>query len=435
MLGKASVRRVSAATRLKAIVGDHHVLTDPDVVLGFGTDWTRRWSRVPLAVVMPATVEEVSGVVVECGDLGLSIVTQGGNTGLVGGSVPGDATSVVLSTTRLQRLDSVDIEARQVTAGAGVTLGKLQDHAAAKGMAYGVDLAARDSATVGGTIATNAGGLRVVAHGDTRAQVLGIEAIFADGSTMSHLAGLPKDSAGYQLESLLVGSEGTLAIVTAARLRLVQPLPRSRITAMVGVATVADAVALLQQPGLLAAELIVGPAMDLVCRICQLPQPLAAGWPLYVLLETIGDPQLPVGSDAAVDRRVWAYRERQTEAVSTLGHVHKLDVGVPLRRLQECLDRLPSAVYPHQCFVFGHLAEGNLHVEVVGASPDDEAVDETVLGLVVELGGTVSAEHGIGRAKAKYLHLARDGGYVAAMRRIKQGLDPKNLLNPGVLLR
>jgi FAD/FMN-containing dehydrogenase len=274
----------------------------------------------------------------------------------------------------------------------------------------------------------------VVVHGDSRAQLLGLQAVLPDGSVMDHLAGLPKDSAGYDLSGLLVGSEGTLGVITAARLRLVPPLPVDRTTALLGVASVPDAQALLDQPGVLAAELVAGTSMELVCEVVGLPFPLARRWPFYVLVETAAAPVMASDVDAVVDRRVWAYRERLTEAVATLGVVHKLDVAVPRHRLSELVDRLPDVWAPFDGFVFGHLAEANLHVEIVGAAPDDEDVDARVLGLVAQLGGTISAEHGVGRAKAKWLGLSRSDAELAAMRGIKSALDPLRVMNPGVLL-
>jgi FAD/FMN-containing dehydrogenase len=425
---------VSLERSLRQVVGDAHVLTAPDVTAGYGTDWTRRWSVTPRAVVRPGSTDEVAGVVRACADHGVGLVPQGGNTGLVGGSVPSREGLVVVSTTRLDRLGPVARQSRQVTAGAGVRVADLQRHAAAAGLAYGVDLASRDAATVGGTVATNAGGIRVVRHGDTRAQVLGVEAVLADGTVVSDLAGLPKDSAGYDLSGLLVGSEGTLGMVTAARLRLVEPLPVGRTTVLAGLRSVVDALGLLDQPGLLAAEVVVGPAMDLVCSALGLPFPLGARWPVYVLLETVGTPRLAADTDAAVDPRVWQYRERQTEAVATIGIVHKLDVAVPIDRLDELLAALPDAWAPYDGYVFGHLAEGNLHVEVAGAPPDDVEVDGRILRLVASMGGTVSAEHGVGTAKTEWLGLCRSPAQLAAMRRIKDALDPDHRMNPGVLL-
>lgn len=420
-------------SRLEGVVGARQVLVDPDVIASYGRDWTGRWQCSPRVVVRPGNTREVSETLALCADSRTPVVTQGGNTGLVGGSVPTRDGSLVLSTERLIRLDPVDTVTGQVTVGAGVRVAHLQKHAAAVGFAYGVDLASRDSATIGGTIATNAGGVRVVRHGDTRAQVLGVEAVFADGSVMSDLRGLAKDSAGFDIGGLLVGSEGSLAVITAARLRLQPPLPDDRHTALVGVETMDAALSLLRQGEVLAAELIVGAALSLVCRATGLPDPLERQWPFVVLLETAGAPDLPEGADAVVDRRAWAYRERLTEAVSTLGVVHKLDVSLPLTALSNFLSGLSALTDPYDVYVFGHLAEGNLHIEVVGADADDDAVDARVLRAVADLGGSISAEHGVGRAKSAFLPWTRDAAQRAAMGRVKHALDPHGLLNPGVL--
>jgi FAD/FMN-containing dehydrogenase len=419
---------------LEAAVGPSHVLASGDLS-AWELDWRKRWRGKALAVVRPGSTAEVVQVVQLCAAHGASIVPQGGNTGLVGGGTPRGHGMVVLSTRRLDLLGPVDVDARQVTLGAGATVAEAHAHAASCGLAYGVDLASRDSATIGGTVATNAGGVRVVRYGDTRAQVVGVEAVLSDGRIVSHLQGLPKDSAGYDLSGLLVGSEGTLGVVTAVRVRLVEPLPRQRFALLAGVADVETALRLMRsQPGLLAAEFVLGEAMQLVCSVTGLAFPLQHAWPFYVLLETADEPAVGDGvDDTVVDPRVWAYRERQTEAVGTLGIVHKLDVAVPAHRLQELLDGLPSAVAPHSVFAFGHLAEGNVHVEVVGAAPDDETPDEAVLRLVAGLGGTISAEHGVGVAKARWLSLSRSRDEIAAMRSVKAALDPAGLLNPGVL--
>ncbi|HLH27885.1 MAG TPA: FAD-binding oxidoreductase, partial [Acidimicrobiales bacterium] len=208
--------------RLRDVVGDG-VATDPEVCAAFARDWTGRFCGTTPAVVRPRSTAEVAGVLEVCRDTGVPLVPQGGNTGLVGGGVPLGG-EVVLSLRRLDRLDEVDRLAGQVTAGAGVTVGRLHDAAGAAGWGYGVDLSSRDSATVGGTIATNAGGIHMVRHGGTRAQVLGVEAVLGTGSVVSHLGGLVKDNTGYDLPGLMCGSEGTLGVVTAARLRLVPAL-------------------------------------------------------------------------------------------------------------------------------------------------------------------------------------------------------------------
>ena len=230
----------------RATVGESAVLTDPDLTEGYSVDWTRRWRSSAPAVVRPATTDEVAALVAAARRHGVALVPQGGNTGLVGGSVPHTGAEVVLSLRRLDDLGPVDVLAGQVTAGAGVTLAALQAHAAAAGLAFGIDTGARASATVGGMIATNAGGVHVVRHGPMRAQVIGVEAVLGTGEVVSRLGGLVKDNTGYDLGQLLCGSEGTLGVVTAARLRLVADEPHV-VVALLGVAGVGEAVSLASE--------------------------------------------------------------------------------------------------------------------------------------------------------------------------------------------
>jgi FAD/FMN-containing dehydrogenase len=429
---------VSLEQDLASIVGPDHVLADPQLTAPYDTDWTRRFTGRARAVVRPASTTETAAVLACCTAAGVPVVPQGGNTGLVGGSVPrGDGEQVVVSTRRLTLLEPVDAVAAQVTAGAGVSISALQAHARAAGFDYGVDLAARDSATVGGTIATNAGGTRVVAYGDTGRQVLGVEAVLADGTVISHLSGLAKDNTGYDLAALLTGSEGTLAVVTAARLRLVARRAPGYVL-LLGCASIDEALARLPQEGVRAAEAMLAEGVALVRQVTGLPAPLAAPWPVYLLLEVDDLPELADDVDAAVDDRLWAYRERHTEAISTLGVPHKLDVAMPLSVLGDFVEQLEPVVREvdrtYRTFVFGHLAEGNLHVNIVGPAADDDTVDDAVFRLVASLGGTISAEHGVGVAKTRWLPLVRSAGELETMRRIKAGLDPRGTLNPGVLI-
>ena len=429
---------MSLESELRDALGAPHVLTDPDVTAPYGTDWTGRWSTPVRVVARPDDTSEVEAVVRAAAALGVPVVTQGGNTGLVGGSVPrAGQDSVVLSTTRLDTVSEVDARSGQVTAGAGATLAAVQQEARRASRTYGVDLAARDTATMGGTVATNAGGVRVCRYGDTRHQVVGVEAVFADGSVVSRLDGLAKDSTGYDLSGLLVGSEGTLGVVTAARLRT-HPATGQGNVALVGCRDVDEALAhLAANPAPWAAEVMLADGVDLVRRVAGLPAPLARDWPVLLLLETADLPTLPEHADAAVDPRLWEYRERHTEALATLatplGVPHKMDVALPLDRLGAFLAELPATTRPHPTYVWGHLAEGNLHVNVLGATPDDP-VDQAVLRLAASYGGSIAAEHGVGVTKAHLLHLTRSEAEIAAMRAVKQALDPDGLLNPGVLL-
>ena len=421
----------------------------PDVA-PYEVDWTGRVRGTALTVALPRSTDEVAAVLTTCARHGAGVTVRGGGTGLVAGAVP-DGT-VVLCTTELTALGPV--EDGTVLAGAGVTLAALQAHARAAGWDYGVDMASRESATLGGTLATNAGGLHVVAHGTTRAQVLGVEAVLADGSVVRRTDGLVKDATGYDLAQLLVGSEGTLGVVTAARVRLVRP-PRGRETAVVGLPDVAAAVELVgavrrRAQGLRAAELLLDDGVALVRDELGLAPPLRA--PVLLLLEAeaglaeaVADApvlDVAVAADAADAARLWAVREGMTEAIARLGTrlgpPHKLDVSLPLRALAPFLADLPAVVSAASdgstTHVFGHVGDGNLHVNVLGPPPDDDAVDDAVLRLAARHGGSIGAEHGVGRLKRRWLHLSRTPAELAAMRAVKTALDPTGLLGRGVLL-
>jgi len=438
-------------------VGGDHVLVDPDVVAGYSTDWTGRFRGDTPVVVRPASTAECAAVVATCAEHGVALTVQGGNTGLVGGGVPLHG-EVVLSLRRLGRLE-VDRPAGQVTAGAGVTLGALQRSAADAGWAYGVDLASRDSATVGGTVATNAGGLRVLRHGDTRAQLVGVEAVLGTGAVVSHLGGLLKDNTGYDLAGLLCGSEGTLAVVTAARLRMVAPTPE-RVVALlafddVGPALGAAAELRLGLASLAAAEVFFDAGLDLVCRVAGLARPFAAPHPAYLLVEAaaaadpaaelagavealgaVADVAVAAGSSRAAE--LWRYREAHTEAINTLGAPHKLDVTLPAGALADFIARVAAVVgdvAPEaSVWLFGHAAESNVHVNLTGLAVDDERPDDAVLALVAAMGGSISAEHGIGTAKRRWLALNRTPAELVAFAAIKRALDPDRVLSPHVLL-
>jgi FAD/FMN-containing dehydrogenase len=409
-------------------------------------------------VVRPATVEEVAAVVAIARAERLGLVPQGGNTGLVGGSVP-LAGEVVVRLDRMAAVVDVDRDAGRLTAGAGATIAAVQAAARAAGWEYGVDWGARDSATVGGSIATNAGGLHVVRHGPTRAQLLGVQAVWGDGTVLDDLGRLEKDATGYDLSGLLCGSEGTLGIVTAARLRLVPHLPE-RALAAVAFTSMADAVVAVGAlrrglPSLTAAEAYGGEEARLVADHLGSAPALRPVPPVTVLVEAAGhDDQVPAlaaaveGLDGVVDAVVatdgprraalWRHREALTEAIATLGPHHKLDVSLPATTLAGFADEVPARVRAAaptaRTWIFGHLGDGNLHVNVTGVAPDDASVDEAVLGLVLSLGGSISAEHGVGTAKRAWLTRQRGPATVAAMAAIKAAVDPDGVMNPHVLL-
>jgi len=453
-------------SEVRSALGSAAVLNDPDVVSGHTTDWTRRFVGHSPAVVRPRDTAGVADTIRSANRHGVELVPQGGNTGLVGGSVPTRG-EVVLSLLGLDRMGEPDPISLQITCGAGVTLGALQRRVRAHGLGFGVDLAARDSCTLGGMAATNAGGIHLVRYGPMRNQVAGMEAVLGDGSVVSHLGGLDKDNTGYDLSSLLTGSEGTLGVITALRLRL-RPVPTHRVLALVGCPDVAGAVELASgiRRGLgsvHAIEAVFGPAMELVERHLGRRAPIRAegGWLLVEAAEVGRDPTddlagvLESGPDWVTDvavatedpttTRLWEFREKLTEAIAVTGIPHKFDVSVPLPRMADFVEEVTSGLagqFPGaQVYVFGHLGDGNVHVNVI--LPESTAVEtaeaepgpeELVLTLAAGFGGSISAEHGIGTAKRRYLPLVRSPEEISAFVRLKAALDPGGTMNPHVLL-
>jgi FAD/FMN-containing dehydrogenase len=444
---------------LRDAVGPAHVRTDPDLNAANVVDWTGRFRGATDAVVRPGSVEEVAAALGLCNRERVAVVPQGGNTGLVGGSVPLHG-ELVVDLRRLDAIGPVDPRTGQVTAAAGVTLARLQRQARDAGWQYGVDLGARDVATVGGTIATNAGGVHVLRYGSTRRQLVGIEAVLADGRVIRRLDGLEKDNSGFDLAGLLCGSEGTLAVVTAARLRLRAPTR----CAVVALCAFDDIEAALDAVGTLrreldcvnAIELFLDDGLRLVCERLGLARPFGSGYAAYVLVEAAAntDPtdalgravaqcaavaDVAVATDAVAARALWRYREGHPEAINLVGAPIKLDVSLPADRLGEFIRAVPRRVAASapgaSVWMFGHAGDGNVHVNVTGVPLDD---DHVVMGIVFELvaamHGSISAEHGIGTAKRRYLHLVRSPTEIATYRAIKHALDPHGILNPHVLL-
>jgi FAD/FMN-containing dehydrogenase len=446
-----TILRDALLRSIAAVVDAPHILTG-DATAGFAVDWTRRFQGHTPAVVRPRNTAEVAAVLALCSEAGVPVVPQGGNTGLVGGGVPLHE-EIVLSLTRLTQLGPVDLEAAQVTAGAGVTLQQVAD--AHPSLDLGVLIASRGSATVGGAIATNAGGLRVLRYGPMRAQLRGIEAVLADGTVVSHMAGLVKDNTGYDYPSLLAGSEGTLAVITQARLQLV-PRPRNLVTAIVGLASLEELHHLARRavrdvPGLISAEFFTKTGLAILTEHAGLAPPLPVPAETYLLLEACGtsalddlatilaDRPTAVGESTADRGRLWAYRERHPEAAGFLGIPIKLDVSVPAAQWVHLASAVADVVADvdsrAKVITYGHVADGNVHVNIVPATAADGRHENAVFSFVASLSGSISAEHGIGALKARWLPLARSESELNLFAKIRSALDPSGTLNPYVLSR
>ena len=462
---------------VREVVGTAHCLEDPDLKASYEIDWTRRFGGPSLVVIRPADTAEVARVLALCNRFRVGVVPQGGNTGLVGGSVPRNG-EAVLSLGRLNHVLSCDATEGLIVAEAGTTLATAQTAAAQVHAELGIDIAARDSATLGGMVATNAGGVHVIRHGPMRARLGGVEVVLSDGTVATRLSGLVKDNVGYDLAQIMAGSEGTLGLVTKVALHLV-PIPKFRVAALVAlrgtppapgdrgeaVRAVTEAAVSLaarlraEVDGIDALELIFAEGMALVREALGLPAPPDPGAAAWLLVEASGGrnptgmladalegapgvTEIAVADEAGARARLWAYRERHTEAIATLGVAHKLDVTLPAGELAGFAGAVGpeiSAVLGRgrpetRVVLFGHVGDGNLHVNVIGPGDDDHRADDAVFRMVIARGGSISAEHGVGIAKLDFVAAARSPGDLTVMRRVKDALDPEGILNPGVLL-
>jgi FAD/FMN-containing dehydrogenase len=460
------------------VLGPRGLTTDPERMDTWLTDWRGRYTGRALALASPASTAEVAALVKLCAAHGVPIVPQGGNSGMAGGATP-DATgsALLLSLRRMDTVRSLDSAAGQVVCEAGVILQHLHDLAAEAGLCFPLTLGGKGSATIGGLVSTNAGGTQVLRHGTMRAQVLGLEAVLADGAVFDALTPLKKDNRGFDLKQLLIGSEGTLGIVTAATLRLL-PAPTGRVTAWTGLATITDARSLLRRVERDMGEALEGfevvPAHCLDSVLAHLPgarAPLAErhGW--NALIECISasadstmlrdrlEASLAAGmEDGLLQDAVIAANERQAEdfwllrdsisaAERALGPAMQHDISVPVERMPEFILAASPAIeaaFPGTCAVaFGHLGDGNVHFHVLAPAgavrgeweeAGGKAVSAAVYDLVKQWGGSISAEHGIGQMKVAELARLHDPVALALMRSVKQALDPQGLLNPGKLV-
>ncbi|RJG46972.1 FAD-binding oxidoreductase [Mesorhizobium sp. DCY119] len=435
------------------------ILAGPAVDERYRDDPDGKLGALPQIVLRPRDTEAVAMAMAACNRLGQPVVVQGGRTGLAGSArvQPGE---VVLSLERMTGLGDPDREAATITTQAGATMQAVQEAADNAGLMFGVDIGARGSATVGGNIATNAGGIRVLRYGMYRAQVLGLEAVLADGSVLTSLKGLPKDNSGYDLNQLFIGTEGTLGVVTRAALRL-HPKPLSEVNAFCALPSFEAAIALLGLlrqklgPLLSAYEVNFAPLYDDMIPSMAAPAPLPAGSPVYVLTEIQGNEPDRDGerfaevlmqavedgivSDVVVSQSprefhaLWAVRESVNPFLFAMKGLIGVDVSLPLARMKAFLAQTESAIRAIDAsadiYVFGHLGDGNLHYQVLTADPAT-AYDIIYRG-VAAAGGGVSAEHGIGLDKKRWLPLVRSDAELAAMRRLKTAFDPNNILNRG----
>ena len=459
---------------LRACLGQAHVLLPGEHDLsGYERDWRKRYAGRALAVVRPADTAQVAAIVSLAREHGVPLVPQGGNTGLVGGGVPDDSgTQLLLSLQRLNRVRQIDPANLTMTVDAGCVLQQVQQAARDAGLLFPLSLAAEGSCTIGGNLATNAGGTQVLRYGNARELCLGLEVVTADGTVWDGLSGLRKDNTGYDLRDLFIGSEGTLGVITAATLKL-HPLPLARMTALAACDTLRDAVALLGLAqarcgaALTGFEVMNALSLALVGKhFPQLTQPLGPR-PWTVLLElsdsegeTHARAQFEALLEDALERGViddaavaetlaqshamWHLRESIPLAQSEEGLNIKHDIALPVSRIPDFVegcDRLLAEHFPGSRLVdFGHLGDGNLHYNVQapeGVAPADflrtheAAVNALVYDQVAAHGGSISAEHGIGQLKREELAQRKSPVALQLMRQIKQALDPRGLLNPG----
>ncbi|KAB0547019.1 FAD-binding oxidoreductase [Pseudomonas argentinensis] len=461
---------------LGEIVGPAGLIDDPAAMQAYLSDWRNAYRGRAALVVRPASAEEVAAVVRACYQAGVPLVPQGGNTGLCGGSIPDDSGhQVVLSLTRLTRIRDVDAGNETITVEAGVVLQQVQEAAAAVGRQFPLSLGAEGSCTIGGNLATNAGGTAVLRYGNMRDLTLGVEVVLPDGRLWNGLRGLRKDNTGYDLKHLFIGSEGTLGIITAAVLKL-YPAVRSRTTAWVALPSPQAAVALIGRMRALCGDRLTG--FELMSRqsvafvLRHVPgcsDPFVEEHPWYVLIELSDTlPEAPlnamletglgaafeqgealdavVASSEAQVSALWKLREGISEAQNHEGPSLKHDISVPVSSIAAFIaqadERLQQAFPGVRIVCYGHVGDGNLHYNIskpVGSEDEPfRAQAEAIMYLIYDVtqafAGSISAEHGLGQAKREAARRYKDPLELELMRSLKQTLDPTGLMNPGKLL-
>lgn len=446
----------SVLLRMSSLVGPNHVSTDPDVLAARSVDHTGRYRGHASALVRPGSTDEVAQVLRVCRDAGTHVTVQGGRTSLVAGTVP-EHDDVLLSTERLCAISDVDAGERRIEAGAGATLAAVQRAATAAGLVFGVDLAARDTATVGGMASTNAGGLRTVRYGNMGEQVIGLDIALPDGSVLRRHSRVRADNTGYDLPALFVGAEGTLGVITALDLRL-HLNASHRVTAICGFGdldTLVDTGRRFRDlEGIAALELIDGRASALTAQHLGVAAPVEGAWLLLVELASDHDQterlavtlegvqmcdEPAVGVDMATQQRLWRVRESLAEVLGVYGPPLKFDVSLPLSAVAAFARNADGLLRRHTPdavgVLFGHIGEGNLHLNVLRCGREAERdLYAAMMDLIAGSGGNVSSEHGVGSRKRRYVGMSREHTDIAAMRTVKTAFDPTGYLNAAVLL-
>ena len=456
--------------RLKSAVGPKGFSEDPDVIAPHLEEWRSKYKGTSSLLLKPATTSEVSAILKICDETATPLVPQGGNTGLVGGQIAFNG-EVVLSLARLNRIRGLDAQAQTITAEAGAILAQIQRAADDSNLLFPLSLAAEGSATIGGNLSTNAGGVNVLRYGMARDLVLGLEVVLADGRVLDLLRTLRKDNTGYDLKQIFIGSEGTLGIITAASLKLF-PKPAERVCALVAVPSPAAAVQLLAEfqsrtGGQISAfELMPRIGIEFVAaHIPDARDPLETASPWYVLAEAAGAAQFQlaaiiesalvaateegivtnavIAAGASQRSALWALRENMSEAQKREGASIKHDVSVPVSKIPQFLQDATAAVLravpAARPVSFGHIGDGNIHFNFSAPQGGNEAaflarwddVQKIVHDIVHRFGGSISAEHGIGVQKREQLAHYKSPVEMELMRTLKRTFDPKNILNPG----
>ncbi|HVX82913.1 MAG TPA: FAD-binding oxidoreductase [Devosiaceae bacterium] len=458
---------------LAGLIGEGAVLAEPARMAGFLNEPRKRFHRPAVAVALPGSVAEVQAVAAWADRHGVALIPQAGNTGLVGAQVPLSGREVILSVQRLKAVRAIDAPAGHMTVEAGLTLQEVHEAAEAAGAIFPLWIASQGSARIGGVLSSNAGGVQVLAFGNARELCLGVEAVLADGRLYGGLNALKKDNTGYDLKDLLVGAEGTLGIITAATLKLF-PKPEGQETALCSVQSPEEALALFYAirdrvgSRLTAFELVPRLGLEIQLRHKMLDgDPTAGPSPWYALVEVnrmrgglpgalqealeaalaeglLGN---AVVAESEADRaRMWAFREQMSECQSREGASIKHDVSVPVAAVPQLIAEGSAAVEAAIPGVrpcpFGHLGDGNIHFNLsqpIGADPKafmalETVANDVIYEAVLRLGGSVSAEHGIGQMKTALLKRVKDPVAIEMMRAIKKALDPNGILNPGKVL-